>query len=89
MSFVHGKGGCIYFESYPKKGDEICHRLNIAESYFYRNNAGIGGAIAVVESGINDIDHPGISITFVSNTAKLYGNEVAQYPTKLGIKIRN
>ncbi|CAD8210428.1 unnamed protein product [Paramecium pentaurelia] len=83
--FVTGRGGCIYFESYPKDEGKIQHRINIADSSFYRNNASIGGAIAVVESGINNFELT--SNTFIQTFAKLFGNEVSQYPTQIGIKI--
>ncbi|CAK88462.1 unnamed protein product (macronuclear) [Paramecium tetraurelia] len=86
LAVVTGRGGCIYFESYPKDGGSIQHRLNIADSSFYRNNASIGGAIAVVESGINN--YARTSITLIQNFASKYGDDVAQYPTSLGIRVK-
>ncbi|CAD8097272.1 unnamed protein product [Paramecium sonneborni] len=82
---VTGRGGCIYFESYPKNGGTIYHRINIANSQFLRNNASIGGAIAVIESGINNYSQT--DIIFARNFAEKYGDNVAEYPIKLGVKI--
>ncbi|CAD8095274.1 unnamed protein product [Paramecium sonneborni] len=84
-SIVTGRGGCVYFESYPKEGGTIQHRINIADNTFHGNNASIGGAIAVVESGINNYHLT--SNTFVGNKAKKYGDDVSEYPTQLGVKV--
>lgn len=52
---VSGEGGCIFFESIPKKNGSIVYqRLNLLNSVFFRNNASIGGAVRVRESGVSD-----------------------------------
>ncbi|CAK90140.1 unnamed protein product (macronuclear) [Paramecium tetraurelia] len=87
LAVVTGRGGCFYFESYPKNGSQIKQQLNIEDSFYYKNNASIGGAIAMVESGINNYEL--MSVSFLQCYAKLFGNDVAQYPTQMGIRVNN
>ncbi|CAD8178109.1 unnamed protein product [Paramecium octaurelia] len=87
QAVVTGRGGCFYFESYPKNGGQIQQPFNVEDSFFYKNNASIGGAIAVVESGINNYEL--MSVSFLQCYATLFGNDVAQYPTQLGIRVNN
>ncbi|CAD8199978.1 unnamed protein product [Paramecium pentaurelia] len=83
QSVVIGQGGCIYYEAQEKNKKVVYQRLNIASSVFFRNNASIGGAIRVKQSGINDWTKT--LNTMLQNYALLYGNDVAGYPTHLGI----
>ncbi|CAD8089599.1 unnamed protein product [Paramecium primaurelia] len=85
QAIVSGQGGCIYYEALAKKDRVVYQRMNIAKSVFFRNNASIGGAIRVKESGINLWNKTGN--TMLQNYALLYGNDVAGYPTHLGILI--
>ncbi|CAD8198753.1 unnamed protein product [Paramecium octaurelia] len=85
QAIVSGQGGCIYYEAQPKKDGVVYQRLNLAKSVFFKNNASIGGAIRVKESGINLWNKTGN--TMLQNYASLYGNDVAGYPTHLGILI--
>ncbi|CAD8119529.1 unnamed protein product [Paramecium sonneborni] len=85
QSEVSGQGGCIYYEAIPKDGRVVYQRISIATSVFFKNNASIGGAIRVKESGINQWNKTGNTI--LQNYATLYGDDVAGYPTHLGILI--
>ncbi|CAD8104832.1 unnamed protein product [Paramecium sonneborni] len=85
QSIVIGQGGCIYYEAIPKDGRVVYQRINIATSVFFRNNASIGGAVRVKESGMNLWNKTGN--TMLQNYAILYGDDVAEYPTHLGILI--
>ncbi|CAD8202516.1 unnamed protein product [Paramecium octaurelia] len=85
QSVVIGQGGCVYYEAQEKNNKVVYQRLNIGSSVFFRNNASIGGAIRVKQSGINDWTKT--SNTMLQNYASLFGNDVAGYPTHLGIMV--
>lgn len=85
LAIVTGEGGCIYYESTAKKAYHVNQRLNLLNSIFYKNNASIGGAIRVKESGTSD---PTLSkLTLLQNFATLFGNHIAGYPTKMGMAL--